>query len=368
MADKERDDGGADEGAASDRVADDRTPPEEGVREDRPPQRPAGTEEPAPPPNAPPRPAPPPEHVARVLSAHVQDLIDKRLLRAGIPEQDRNDFKQSITEALVFMANPPADLDGCSRAANDITGKQIADARRRDYRRARVNAGPTDQADNHAHDDAREAASGQHAQKVAIVREALADGSLTERDATMLTMKRDGHTDAQIAEKVGIAKQTVSNRIAGARKKVRGKWHARMTQLAAMALAAVLLVLAWRKREEIADLFREPEPAPAPAPAPTKTAPPTPMRSVPVAPRPDDTAPPVPESLKPDAARAEDLRREAREACELGDYATCSARLDAAAKLDPAGETRPEVRELRHTVEDNIHVKRPSGAKTGTRR
>jgi hypothetical protein len=79
MADKERDEGGEDEGAASDRALDVSTR-DEGAHERPPAERPTGVQEADGPPNAPPHPAPPPEHVARVLSARVQDIIDSRAI------------------------------------------------------------------------------------------------------------------------------------------------------------------------------------------------------------------------------------------------------------------------------------------------
>jgi DNA-binding CsgD family transcriptional regulator len=182
----------------------------------------------------------------------VQTIIQRRLVRAGISERDREDFQQTVTEALLYMADPPKDLEGCSKAANDITSKQIAGARRRAIRRGAVNVGLTDEADHHAQQEARELANGHHAQRVATVREAMTDGTLTERDAQMLKMKREGLTDAQIAEKIGIATRTVSNRIATARKKMRQNWQARLAGIAALTIAVVIIVLVSRPDKEVA--------------------------------------------------------------------------------------------------------------------
>jgi len=118
-----------------------------------------------------------------------------------------------------------------------------------------------------------------------------------------------------------------------------------MATFAALTLA-VLAILAWSQREEIASFFRAPPP-PVPAPAPTQ---------------------PVPEPSIPVATQAGELRRQAGVACEKRDYSTCSDRLEAAAKLDPAGETQPRVRELRHTVEDHIRFERENNSKAGGRR
>jgi len=50
--------------------------------------------------------------------------------------------------------------------------------------------------------------------------------------------------------------------------------------------------------------------------------------------------------VKPDATVAL-LRSDAQKACEAGDWAECTAKLDVAKSLDPAGDELPEVAELR---------------------
>jgi hypothetical protein len=136
-----------------------------------------------------------------------------------------------------------------------------------------------------------------------------------------------------------MAKQTVSNRIAIVRTRMRDKWAKRMATLTALTLTVVVLIIVgWRKREEVARFFHLESPAPAPtAPAPTR---PQPEPSIPVA-----------------LQEAGKLRSEASDACGKGDYATCSDRLEAAAKLDPAGDGDPGVRSLRDSVEDHIRSK-----------
>ena len=305
-------------------------------------------------PSSPPPAAPPtPEYERLVFSVDIQELIETRLIRAGFSEADREDLKQTVNQALLYMSDRPTDLAGCHKAAHDITGKKVAGTRRKAIRRREIgDAGLTDEADNHVHEDAPELSNGHHAQRLAVVREAMTDGTLTERDAQMLSLKREGLTDGQIAEKLGIAQQTVSNRIAMARKKMRQKWQQRVATLSALTLAvAVLIVVGWHKREEIARFFHLESPAPAPAPAPER---PVPEPSIPVA-----------------LQEAGKLRSEASDACGKGDFATCSDRLEAAAKLDPAGDRDPGVRSLRDSVEDHIRTgkKEPfNSAKPGSPR
>ena len=242
------------------------------------------------------------------------------------------------------MVNPPEDLDGCKKAAQTVTLYKVTDERREGYRRRKVIVGPTEEADLHAIELAREQVNGRYAQRLAAVREAKEDGTLTERDQQMLGLVHEGHTHAQIAAQLGVAQQTVSNRIAMARKKVRDRWDVRSAKFAAFALTIALAVLlVYRNREEVARFFR----APVPAPAPTHTVPKV-EPSIPVA-----------------VLQATELREKAATACAAGDYATCSDRLEAASRLDPGGDTDPTARKLRHDVEDHIHPARDTGAKPG---
>jgi len=284
------------------------------------------------------RPSPPPDHVARVTSKAIQSLIARRLKRAGLNEADAEELKQEITVALVTMADPPTDMEGCAKAANDITSKQAAGFRRTSYRRGQYNVGPTDQADGHASDDAREQASGAHAQRLSTVREAMADGSLSARDQRMLALKREGHTDAEIAAELGVAKQTVSNRVVAVRRMMRDRLARRIAAGAVVLFAALLVVFLLKRRDEEA---RNRLPHPPPAPVPT-------------------AAPEIPV-----AVRAQELRREALEACVARDWDTCSNRLDAADRLDPAGQYQPLERGLRHVLEDRSRPRRMLDAKPG---
>jgi RNA polymerase sigma factor (sigma-70 family) len=273
----------------------------------------------------------------------VQKIIARRLVVLGIPEQDREDLQQIACEALLFMVNPPVDLDGCKRAAQTVTFNKVTDDRRHGYKRRKVIVGPTEEADLHAVESAREQVNGRHAQRLAVVRAAKEDGTLTARDEQMLALVHEGRTHAEIAEQLGVAQQTVSNRIAVVRKRVRQRWEARAAKLAALALGIALALLVYRNREEVARFFR----APAPAPVPTHTMP-TVEPSIPVA-----------------VLQAAELRGEAAKACAAEDYATCSDRLEAASRLDPGGDNDPTARKLRHEVEDHIRPGRDTGAKHG---
>ena len=163
---------------------------------------------------------------------------------------DAEELKQEISVALLTMADPPADDEGCAKAANDITSKKVAGFRRKGSRRGQYNVGPTAEADDHASEDARHQASGAHAQRLSTVREAMADGSLSDRDQRMLALKREGHTDAEIAAELGVAKQTVSNRVVAVRRMMRDRLAKRFAAGAVVLFAAVLFVFFLKHRDE----------------------------------------------------------------------------------------------------------------------
>jgi len=288
------------------------------------------------------RPPPSPDHVARVLSEPIQKLIAKRLKRAGIPEGDREDFTQNVTMALLYMANPPTDGVGCSKAAHDITGKKVNGARRQAFKRGRYNAGPTDRADDHATDEAREQATGERAQRLATVREGLTDGSLSARDAEMLALKGEGKTDAEIGRALNLSQQTVSNRVASARKKMRDKWSKRVAAGMVALMVVVLCIFAIKRRNDEAH----------------NRVPPTPAPTVP------HLEPEIPVTLNGPA----ELRRTAQKACDDQAWDLCANQLDQAAKLDPGGDLDPAVRTLRHAIEDRPRVGGSVGAKPGLHR
>jgi hypothetical protein len=87
------------------------------------------------------------------------------------------------------------------------------------------------------------------------------------------------------------------------------------------------------------------------------------FKGVPEEPSPAPTAPPGPTP----AERAEAVRLDARKACDQGDLASCSDRLDEAAKIDPPGESTPGVRQLRKMILDGLRRDPSKGEKAPRR-
>jgi DNA-directed RNA polymerase specialized sigma24 family protein len=273
-----------------------------------------------------------------VFSPAVTALIMKRLARARVPAADHEDIVQDVREALLHHAHPPADDDELAKLTQAITGNKLA-SRYRKLAKEQKAIAVFSAFDALFTSGARDKATGVHAQQVAAVREAAADGTVAETDLRILHMKTEGFSDEEIASALGVGVQTVANRATKARKRIRQKWQARAAALGALLGIALLFFMISRRRADEARL-RHPPPAPAPSAAPA----------------------PPPEI--PVAVQAAGLRDEAASACARQDYLRCKGLLDSAAKLDPAGEAQDSVRKLRHVIEDRPRQERVPDAKS----
>ncbi len=169
-----------------------------------------------------------------------------------------------------------------------------------------------------------------------------------DADKTLDWMAREGEGDKleHIAEEERLPAATVRQRVSRMRRWMKERW---LAELAAVAALGLLAFVVWRFL-----LNRDPDQIAVPEPTPT--APPT------VAP--DATAPPV--APDPRVARGRDLRRTALDgACARGEGAPCLEQLDEAKRLDPAGDTAPEVVEARKKNEavQNEAVQKENDAK-----
>jgi RNA polymerase sigma factor (sigma-70 family) len=258
-----------------------------------------------------------------VGSRAVQEAIVSRLRRHRVPAQDIEDMQQLASEALLREKDEPPTEERCAALARTVVDRDVVDMRRRLARRGKVDVGPTDGADETAHDDGATPlalASLERDEQVKLVDEKLGDGSIAKRTAKMLRLKADGLTDAEIAKRLDCAPQTVSNALAAARKEIRAAWAKRLAVLT--GALAVLGLIFWMSRE----------------PGETAHAP-----------------PPVPSELPgalpaPSAKPASELRREAFTACEAKRWAECAALLDRARDADPSGEALPEVQAARRAI------------------
>lgn len=96
------------------------------------------------------------------------------------------------------------------------------------------------------------------------------------------------------------------------------------------AAFALVLGAGFANRDAVVAFFKGPAPAPMHEPSPAPTREPSP------------------------AEQAEVVRVDAQKACAQDDWAACGAKLDQAARLDPAGDGRPGVQQMRKSISDGL--------------
>ncbi len=105
-----------------------------------------------------------------------------------------------------------------------------------------------------------------------------------------------------------------------------------------LAAAFIVLLIVTAKKDAIVALFRTPAPSPLPQPEPKPRA-------------------PSPQEL------ANIVRTDAQKACAAGQWVECSAKLNEAEKLDPAGESLPAVGEMREAIAQGLLLNKELYAK-----
>ncbi len=97
-----------------------------------------------------------------------------------------------------------------------------------------------------------------------------------------------------------------------------------------LAAAFALVLGAGIANRDAVAFFKGPAPAPTHEPNPAPTREPTPVEQA--------------EVVRDDAARA----------CAQASWAACGAKFDEAPKLDPAGETKPGVQQMRKSITEGL--------------
>jgi DNA-directed RNA polymerase specialized sigma24 family protein len=275
-------------------------------------------------------------HQARVLSPEVQAAIVKAVRKAGVNGNDREDVQQVVNMELLAEGMDSVDLDHCLALARTKAHDRSVDLMRLWARRGKTNVGPTEEADEHPalrnlEPDACRAIVVK--QQAAVFNEAVAEGAISEQDVRILQLDADGLDAGEIAKRVKLAPKTVRNRLSTARKILNEAWAKRSRIVVGGVTILAVLVMLWivqRKREQYArDHAHDFDITPDRVQTPRE---PTPME------------------------RADNLRKEAWDACGARYYGTCADKLNEAAKLDPASETRQDVKDLRKMIYDAEHV------------
>lgn len=158
-------------------------------------------------------------------------------------------------------------------------------------------------------------------------------GSEGEAKKTLAWMAREGEGEKleSIAADENVPATRVRQRVSRMRRWMKERW---LAELAAVAALCALAILLWR-------LFRKPDEMPEARPekpGPTPSA-----------------VPPEPSPLE----RARAMREDALRKCEQADYRACLDGLDEAARLDPAGDTEPRIRDARDRADKALQTPPP---------
>lgn len=242
-----------------------------------------------------------------------------QVVRRRVPAADVEDVVQTILFVVMTDPRRPAVEPDQQRWVAGVTRHKIADHHRA-LRRV-----PTPGAELDEHEaDADEPPEAKDLLRWAT--RAAPPGN--EETLEWLLREGEGEELESIAAQAQLPAPRVRKRVSRLRAHFRAHWQKELALLAALGLLALALGSALRK-----------------------------PRPEPVA---NDPAVKLPERMGA-ASPAEDLRRRATEGCIVHDYAGCLRDLDAAKQLDPAGDARPELQQMRREASSALR-KTPKAA------
>jgi DNA-directed RNA polymerase specialized sigma24 family protein len=269
-------------------------------------------------------------HEQKVTSPEVRLAIDRRLRRdRRLRPEDSEDLAQLALLQLFAMKDRPENADGYPRMAWRMTDYAHRMFKRSFSQRGKYNAGPTDLADDHPEDDAREP----RADRVLELRRwrelwdrLMAEGVVTPLDDRIVDLRLEGYELEEIAQQLGQKPQSVRNRFTRLLEKLSpalARHEAIVIGGAVVTLVTIAVLFFWRHKIEEAHLHDH------------------------------DIGPDghYHETSAP-AVQADHLRHDALHQCDLRNWDACEKDLDAAQALDPTSDARVEVQRARDRLAD----------------
>lgn len=232
-------------------------------------------------------------NVAPVIGSDLRSAL-VAMVKRRVPESEVEDIVQATLADAFASPHAPNDAESFRRWVFGVAKNKVVDYHRRAGRETF---------------ELPEDVPGQEAphQEVDMLRWAekhLPPGEENKKTLDWMLREGDGEKLEWIAEHDNVPAPRVRQRVSRLRRHLKEHWQKEVAVLAALGVLITALVL-YLKHDKDAPIANE------------------------------------------DAARAEELRKEGLDKCARAAWQECVKRLDDARKLDPAGDTRPDVQEAR---------------------
>lgn len=222
------------------------------------------------------------------------------MVRKRVPESEVEDIVQATLTEAVVSPHAPTESDALRRWLFGVAKNKVADFHRRRGRESfdvpEVAGAP---------------APHQEADLLRWAEKNLPPGEDAQKTLDWMLREGEGEKLEAIAESEHVPAPRIRQRVSRLRRHLKANWQREVALLAALGVLVAVALFLWKKEEH--------------RPQPIVHDP----RTVPLDPR------------------AEQLRKHGLDLCARGEHRACLDELDEARRLDPAGDTRPEVKRAR---------------------
>lgn len=222
------------------------------------------------------------------------------MVRKRVPESDVEDIVQATLTEAVVSPHAPTESDALRRWLFGVAKNKVADFHRRRGRES--------------FDLPEVAGAPAPHQEVDLLRWAernLPPGEDAKKTLDWMLREGDGEKLESIAESEHVPAPRVRQRVSRLRRHLKSHWQREVALLAALGVLVSIAVVLWlREKEKPQPIANDPK-------------------------------------IVPFDPRAEQLRKDGLDLCAKSQWRDCVEKLDDAKRLDPAGDTRPEVKRAR---------------------